>query len=119
MVKEIKKEGLLKKLKDKNVVVVNVLSKQSYEKRHIKGSISIPRSELETGRWKELDKKKEIITHCSSYDCSASKYAAEFLEKKGFKVWAYEGGIKEWAEDGLPTKGLMSREEFISYLANG
>jgi len=34
---------------------------------------------------------------------SATKKAAEKLVAKGFKVKAYEGGIKEWSEAGLPT----------------
>ena len=110
----ISKEELSRKLGSPGLVVVNVLAPQAYEKIRIKGSISIPRNELETGRWQELDRHKEIVTHCSSYECGASMMAAEFLEKKGYSVAAYEGGIKEWAEAGLPMEGTISAQQYLA-----
>jgi rhodanese-related sulfurtransferase len=111
--KTILKEELAAKLNAGNLVVVNVLARPAYDKIRIKGSISIPRSELETSRWKELDSKKEIVVHCSSYECGASRMAAEFLEARGFNVKAYEGGIKEWAEAGLPMEGTISPKQYL------
>lgn len=112
--KAISRSELADRLGTPEVVVVNVLAKDSYDKIHIKGSISIPRSELEAGRWAELDRNKVIITHCSSYECEASRAAARFLEERGFDVRAYEGGMKEWAEAGLPTEGRLSPEQFLA-----
>ncbi|HMD78933.1 MAG TPA: rhodanese-like domain-containing protein [Nitrososphaerales archaeon] len=109
----ISKEELSKKLGSPGLVVVNVLAAPAYEKIRIKGSISIPRNELEGGRWMELDKSKEIVTHCSSYECGASRMAAEFLENKGYIAAAYEGGIKEWAEAGLPMEGTISPQQYL------
>lgn len=103
--KQITKEELKEKLNDRNVVIVNVLKEESYDNLHIKGSVNIPRSELENSRWNELDKNKEIITHCTNYACNSSRYAAEFLQSKGFNVKAYEGGIEEWKEAGYPVEG--------------
>jgi rhodanese-related sulfurtransferase len=111
--KTISREELATKLGSANVVVVNVLAPPAYEKIRIRGSVSIPRSELEAGRWNELDRGKEIIVHCSSYECEASRMAADFLEAKGYDVRAYEGGIKEWAEAGLPMEGTVSPEQFL------
>lgn len=107
------KDELSQKLGSPWLVVVNVLAPQAYEKIHIKGSVSIPRSELEQGRWKDLDFTKEIVVHCSSYECGASKAAAEFLEAKGFDVQAYEGGMLEWAEAGLPTEGVLTARQYL------
>jgi rhodanese-related sulfurtransferase len=111
--KTISKEELASKLGSPGLVVVNVLAPPAYEKIRIRGSISIPRSELEGGRWKELDRGKEIVVHCSSYECEASRMAARFLEEKGYDVKAYEGGVKEWAESGLPMEGTVSPEQFL------
>ena len=108
------KNELAAKLGSPGVVVVNVLDPEAYEKIHIKGSISIPKSQLVAGRWRELDKSKEIVTHCSSYQCDASREAAQFLEKYGFDVKAYEGGIKEWAEARLPTEGRLSPQQYLA-----
>ena len=111
--KTISKDELAAKLGSPGTVVVNVLAPESYDKIHIRGSISIPRSELEAGRWNELDKGKEIVTHCSSYQCNGSREAAQLLEKHGFNVRAYEGGMKEWAEAGLPTEGRLTPQQFL------
>jgi rhodanese-related sulfurtransferase len=111
--KTISKDELVAKLNSRDLVIVNVLARPAYEKIRIRGSVSIPRSELEGGRWKELDSKKEIVVHCSSYECGASRMAAEFLEARGFDVKAYEGGIKEWAEAGLPMEGTISPKQYL------
>lgn len=111
--KTISKDELADKLGTPGLVVVNVLAAPAYQKIRIKGSISIPRVELESGRWTELDRSKEVVVHCSSYQCEASRMAAEFLEKKGYDVAAYEGGIKEWAEAGLPMEGTISAEQYL------
>lgn len=111
--KTISKEELSRKLGSPNLVVVNVLAAPAYEKIRIKGSISIPRAELENNRWTELDRTKEVVVHCSSYECGASRMAAEFLEGKGYNAAAYEGGVKEWAEAGLPMEGTISPAQYL------
>ena len=109
----ISKSQLVSRLDSGDLVVVNVLKKEAYDKIRIKGSLSIPRKELELGRWQELDKQKEIVVHCSSYECTASRVAADFLESKGFRVKAYEGGMKEWAEADLPVEGSLSALQYL------
>ncbi len=102
-VKTITKEQLKRKLDQGAVQVVNVLDPKWYELGIIQGSKKIPLKELDQ-RIKELDKSKEVVTYCASYECSASSEAARKLEAKGFQVSAYEGGIKEWKEAGYPTE---------------
>jgi len=99
-------KGELKKKIDhqEDIQIVNVLSPEYYHLGFIKGSFKIPLAELEN-RFDELDKSKEVVVYCASRDCQASKRAAELLEQMGFRVSAYEGGIKEW------KKSRFSREE--------
>lgn len=111
--KTITRDELASQMGSGHLIVVNVLAGGAYERIHIRGSISIPRMELEQGRWQELDRSKKVVVHCSSYECDASRMAARFLEDKGFDVRAYEGGMKEWAEAGLPTEGAVSAKQFI------
>ncbi|MDE1858230.1 MAG: rhodanese-like domain-containing protein [Thaumarchaeota archaeon] len=111
--KTIGRDELASKLGTPGVTIVNVLAAVAYEKIHIRGSISIPRNELEGGKWRGLDPSKEIVVHCSSYECGASRAAADFLESKGFNAKAYEGGMREWAEAGLPTEGAISAKQFL------
>lgn len=100
----IGKEELSKLLHDENYVVIDVLSKDSYESEHIENSISIPLADLEKGEV-VFQKDKKIVTYCASYSCSASSRAAEFLRNKGYDARAYEGGIDEWKKSGMPLEG--------------
>lgn len=110
----ISKSELAGKLGSPGLIVVNVLPRGAYDTIHIKGSISVPLDELEAGRWKELDKGKEVVTHCSGYGCEKSAAAARFLEGQGFDAKAYEGGIREWAEADLPTEGTVSARQYLA-----
>ena len=87
--------------------LLNVLDPQYYSLGVIKGSLKIPAAELEK-RSIELDKSKEVVTYCADASCSASRKAAELLAAKGFKVSAYEGGIKEWVAAKLPVEAAMT-----------
>ncbi len=98
----ITKEQLSEKIRSNTTLqIVNVLSPDKYALGFIKGSRKIPLSELDK-RLNELDKTKEIVTYCASDECNASTQAAEKLISQGFKVSAYEGGVKEWKTAGLP-----------------
>jgi len=100
----ITKEELAQKIQNAQPVqIINVLDPKFYNWGFIKGSIKIPLDQLDR-RLGVLDKNIEVVTYCASYDCPASIKAAEKLLSKGFKVCAYEGGIKEWKEAGLPTE---------------
>ena len=110
--KTISKEELSARLGSPWVTIVNVLEPDAYERIHITGSISLPMKELDAGRWQELDSAKEIVVHCSSSECNKSREAANLLESKGLDASAYEGGMKEWAEAGLPTEGKESPQEY-------
>ncbi len=105
----ITKEELLKEMKEGRVQVVNVLDPEWYKLGFIKGSKKIPLGELDK-RLSELDKSKEVVTYCANTQCTASSEAAKKLAQKGFKVRAYEGGIKEWKEAGLPTEEAKSEK---------
>lgn len=109
----IVKEALLNMLDSENVVIMNVLAKHAYDRLHIKNSISAPYDRLENGEFDNLDRGKRLIIYCASYSCGASKKAAAIMKERGFMVAAYEGGIREWAESGLPTEGEISPEEYL------
>jgi rhodanese-related sulfurtransferase len=101
--KIISAEELKKKIDSGgNFKLINVLSKESYDVRHIPKSISIPVSEIEDRAPKEIpDKGMEIIVHCASSTCTASPQAAEKLEKIGYtNVTEFKIGIAGWNDAG-------------------
>ena len=102
-VKVITKDALNEKIKkNESFQLINVLDPKYYSLGLIKGSLKIPLAELEK-RSSQLDKSKDVVTYCADTSCTASRKAAELLANQGFKVSAYEGGIKEWTAAKLPV----------------
>jgi rhodanese-related sulfurtransferase len=92
----------------KNFLIINVLDTQSYDDCHIKGSINVPLSRLDDFA-KKLDRTTEIVVYCANYMCPISKKAWYILNALGFtNVKAYEGGIREWFQLGLPCEGTCT-----------
>jgi rhodanese-related sulfurtransferase len=99
----ITRDDLYEKIRrHERIQILNVSEARDYGLGSIRGSLSIPLSDLED-RVAELDKTQEIITYCSNIFCEASKIAAQKLTSKGFCALAYEGGIEEWRSSGLAT----------------
>lgn len=104
-VRILSKEEVLQHIKDGTAAVVNVLGKSEYSRIHISGSVSIPFDILEAGELDELHGQKTVITYCKGYNCGASITAARLLKEMGLNAMAYEGGMEEWKESGLPVEG--------------
>ncbi len=82
--------------KDKNVLLLDVRTREEFSEGHIAGAMNIPVDELEK-RLNELKKYKnfEIIVYRRSGN--RSRRASEILVRHGFKyVYNLSGGIIEW-----------------------
>ena len=89
----------------KDALIINVLPKEDFDEGHIPGSINIPvESEEDFVQSVEeiaSNKNQKIVVYCASKECSASKTAAEKLDRAGFSyVLEYEGGMKDWENAG-------------------
>jgi rhodanese-related sulfurtransferase len=93
-----------------NFVLVDVLTKESYEHNHIEGAINLPVGELaELAPTRLPDKHQEIICYCASFECQASTSAGRILEKLGYtNVLDYKGGLKDWKEAGYPLASILT-----------
>ena len=101
--KTIDKENLKKKLDQNAITLIEVLSKESYEKEHIKGAVNIPLEEIGHEAKQRFNKDEPIAVYCSNFDCGASPAAVKKLEDMGFSnVYDYQGGKKDWKDAGLP-----------------
>lgn len=101
---EQKKDGLF---------VVNVLDADYYNDCHIKSphSINLDLEDLDAFAQTLDPEKAEVIFYCSNYMCTASGFAAKMLMQKGFKnVWAYEAGMADWYQKGLPVEGPCKKD---------
>ena len=98
------------KLKEKidageDLVLINVLTPESFEREHIPGSINIPLRDINEETVAKLPRGKETIVYCGSFECMASPVAAQKLEELGFTtVVDYEGGMADWKEAGYSVE---------------
>ena len=105
--KGITREELKKKL-DANAKIHlwDTRTKQYFTNETIPGASWVPVDQIE-GKLSSLGvgKTDEIVVYCSSLTCPASKTAANLLVKLGYQnVSAYEAGLADWKEAGLPTQ---------------
>ena len=85
-------------------VFIDVRSKESYDKGHIKGALSIPGSQL-IRRFREIPPGKMIITYCACSAEQSSGHAVVELNAHGVKnTAALVGGIQGWEAAGRPTE---------------
>jgi rhodanese-related sulfurtransferase len=84
----------------------NVLSKESYKPgANIPGSAWVPLEALTEKFVRQLvDVKGDtIVVYCGGPACPSAKQAAAKLQSLGYtNVFAYEGGLADWSENGLP-----------------
>ena len=87
--------ALREKLRDRNVVLLDVRTEAERSVQGIRGSLHIPLQQL-SGRLKELEgyRSREIVCYCRSGNRSLS--AAILLRKRGFNAGNLKGGISEW-----------------------
>ncbi len=89
---------------DDDLVVINVLPRQTFENEHIPETINIPVAADDFVQQVEdavESKNDDVVVYCADEACDASPKAAQKLEQAGFtSVYDFEGGMKEWSESG-------------------
>lgn len=100
---KISAEELLVRMRDEDVLLLDVRPADEYEAGHIPNAISIPIEELEA-RLETLPKDVEIIAYCRASYCLFSDRAALLLREKGYKTRVYKEGMPEWRRQGLPIE---------------
>ena len=82
-------------------VLVDVRQDIEWKQEHIAGAFHIPLAQV-SHRAHELPAGKTVITICRSGHRSA--LAARMLRRAGYQVENLRGGIRSWAEAGLPLQ---------------
>lgn len=99
-------------LEKDNVLLVNVLSKISYDMQHIPNSIHIDITEIETSDLLPVDKSTTLIFHCMGKQCPLSERACKKAVKRGYSnIYWFVGGIPEWYKHNYPmntNKDMMN-----------
>jgi rhodanese-related sulfurtransferase/DNA-binding transcriptional ArsR family regulator len=93
---------LLRRLRRKDVVVLDVRPAPEYAAGHIAGARSVPIAEL-SRRLKQLPKRTDVIAYCRGPYCVFADDAVRMLRRRGYRAVRLEDGFPEWRDAGLPV----------------
>jgi len=93
---------LIEKIKDDEVLIIDVRPEEEYRCGHFQGAISIPLEDLEE-RIKQIPRDKPIVAYCRGRFCILADKAVEILLNHGYKVRRADDGVVEWKIAGLPV----------------
>ncbi|HJW94287.1 MAG TPA: rhodanese-like domain-containing protein [Thermoanaerobaculia bacterium] len=101
--RRIPRDAAIRMVDQGKAVFVDIRSFETYSKGHIKGAISIPRSQL-IHRLREVPPGKLIITYCACVREHTAALAVTDLVAHGVNnSAALTGGWNEWAAARLPV----------------
>jgi rhodanese-related sulfurtransferase len=98
----ITRDQLRKRLREGDVVVLDVRPRPEYDAGHIRGAVSIPVSELRS-RLEEIPDGADVVAYCRGPYCVYADDAVRLLAARGGRALRLEDGFPEWAADNLPV----------------
>jgi rhodanese-related sulfurtransferase len=101
-VEVIDREELAKRLKRREVLVLDVRPEAEYAAGHIAGARSVPIGELRR-HLRVLPKDAEVVAYCRGPYCVYADDAVRELNRKGFSARRLIDGYPEWKRAGLPV----------------
>jgi len=97
------RDDLKARLRDGDVIVLDVRPDPEYTSGHIRGAISIPIAELEA-RLDEIPKGADVVAYCRGPYCVYADEAVQLLKARGFDAARLSSGYPDWSAAGLPTE---------------
>ena len=95
--------GLMERLADGSVVVLDVRPEKEYLAGHVPGALSVPVDSLEAVL-QVLPKDKEIVAYCRGPYCVFSDEAVSLLTARGYQASRLTEGFPEWRAAGYPVE---------------
>ncbi len=96
----VDRAGLLRRVQEGEVTVIDVRPPEEYRAGHIPGAVSVPLPDLEE-KLVELPRSGEIVAYCRGPYCVLAVEAVELLCEHGFKATRLAEGIPEWKASGF------------------
>ncbi|MFP3459817.1 metalloregulator ArsR/SmtB family transcription factor [Arthrobacter globiformis] len=104
----ISREELQRRLKQGDVIVLDVRPRPEYDAAHIPGALSVPISDLKA-RLEQIPSEKEIVAYCRGSYCVYADDAVRQLADDGRQALRLEEGFPEWRDAGLPVEQATVR----------
>lgn len=99
----ITRDQLLLRLRQGDVVVLDVRPQPEYDAGHIPGAMSVPFSDVKS-RLREVPQGSEIVAYCRGPYCLYADEAVRQLTDAGRPAARLEEGFPEWKAAGLPIE---------------
>lgn len=97
----ITRDDLMARLREGDVVVLDVRPEAEYAAGHIRGAISVPIDELES-RLGAIPDGTDVVAYCRGHYSAFADQAVRALGEQGVTAARLEDGFPEWAEARLP-----------------
>lgn len=94
------REELTRRLRRRDVLVIDVRPGAEYEAGHIPGARSLPPGEVRK-RLRELPNDVDIVAYCRGPFCVYANDAVRLLRRRGVSAQRLEDGFPEWRRAGL------------------
>jgi rhodanese-related sulfurtransferase/DNA-binding MarR family transcriptional regulator len=103
----VAQDELSRRLRDGQVLVLDVRPENEYAAGHIPGAVNVPHDQL-AARLAELPDNAEIVAYCRGRYCVFAPDAVRLLRARGFFARPLEGGLPDWRLAGLPVTAAAS-----------
>jgi rhodanese-related sulfurtransferase len=94
---------LQRRLRDRDVVVLDVRPAPEFAAGHIPGARNVPISDLQQ-RLREIPTDTQVVAYCRGPYCAYADDAVRMLRRRGQDALRLEDGFPEWARAGLPVQ---------------
>ncbi len=98
----ITRDDLRARLRDGDVVVLDVRPEAEYAAGHIRGAVSIPIADLRS-RLGDIPDGAEVVAYCRGPYCVYADEAVRLLAKKGVAAARLDDGFPEWVAARFPV----------------
>ena len=99
----VTRDQLTRRLRDGDVVVLDVRPEAEYRAGHLTDAVSLPAAEL-TRRLREVPKDRDVVAYCRGPYCVYADDAVRALRRRGYRAARLEDGYPEWVAAGLPVE---------------
>ncbi len=109
----ISAQELQTRLRDNEVILLDVRPSAEYAAGHIPGALSVPPDELQQ-HLDELPRNQEIIAYCRGPYCLFATDAVRQLRHAGYRARRLALGLPDWRAKGFPVAKPKSVEHLLA-----
>ena len=92
-------------------VLVDVRSREAFEKAHVPRAINIPHRTMTRERMAQFAGNTLFVVYCAGPHCNGANKAAVRLARLGYRVKEMIGGVTGWHDEGFPLETVRDSAE--------